>query len=47
MLARSVMTVVFVPGEVISQGSSEQSGLTAGEKPVFLWEYGLPSHKVP
>jgi hypothetical protein len=34
MLARPVTTVVFVPGEVISQGSPEQSGLTAEERPV-------------
>ncbi|CAM3170938.1 hypothetical protein SPSP110954_06890 [Sporolactobacillus spathodeae] len=36
MLARSVTTVVFVPGEVISQGSPEQSGLTAEERPVSV-----------
>jgi hypothetical protein len=35
MLAQSVMTVVFVPGEVISQGSLVHTGLTAGKTPKF------------
>lgn len=34
MLARPVMAVVFVPGQVISQGSLDLSGLTAEEQPV-------------
>jgi len=33
MLARSVMIVVFVPGETISQGSPVLTGLTAGVPP--------------
>lgn len=33
MLARSAMTVVFAPGEFISQGSPASAGLTAGDAP--------------
>lgn len=48
MLARSVMIVVFVPGEVISQGSPDLSGLTAEERPVSvsadMAQYSLKCH---
>lgn len=47
MLARSAMIVVFVPGQVISQGSSVYTGLTAGVPPKSFLDMAHTPVKVP
>jgi hypothetical protein len=48
MLARTEMSVVFVPGEVISQGSRAIARLTAGKMPKSfgIWHEYLESATV-